>query len=1296
MKWSLFCFSIFWFGVVFSQTEGVWLRPNRGQWDERVLEKVSLQSGEFLLEKNGFTYLFWNRPNHQHELTNVKNINSVDDSSKENTKFHSIRSTFIGSQNPTVLEDGESQHYRNYYLGNDQQKWASKVYDVQATYLKNMYKGVDLKMETIDGHLKYTWFLTNATDLSNIQWKYEGQTNIEKKEGELILTHSFGTIYEGKPVAWIFRGGKKRLIPIDYVEKENGIWHFETTFDLIESDSLVIDPSLVFSTFTGSLSDNWGFTATGDLLGNLYAGGIVFGTGYPTTTGAFDELYNGFSGVDVGISKFSPNGSQLLYSTYLGSTDSETPNSIYCDTDGDLYVMGITGSAGFPMAGTPFDNSFNGGPGLFIDNISFASSDLYVARFNANGTALVASTFIGGSSTDGTSDSGSGTNINFNYGDSFRGDIQVTSSHVFIASTTASTNFPIFGGAQAVLNGAQDAVVIKLPKTLSSIVYSSYYGGTGYETGNGLAVNGNEIYLTGGTTSSNLNLGGGGFQNSNGGATDGYLCRFNNTTGAILNGTYIATTEYDQSYFVQTDYDNDVYIFAQSRGSFPITPGCYGQANSGQVIAKFNPSLTARTWVTSIGNSSNNEELSPTAFLVSNCKEIYLSGWGGDVNSNNSLAVFSTSNGMPVTSDAFQATTNGNNFWIGILKENATGLKYGTFMGGTASSFNHVDGGTSRFDKNGNIYHAVCGACGGNNFGFTTTPGVWSPQNLSANCNLAAFKFELATIQAVVGDPDPLICYPDPVVFTNNSSNGNAFLWNFGDGTTSTVENPSHLYPGPGDYTVSLIVIDTIGCYAPDTVFFEINIGAFEGGVINPNVNTCPNVPVEIVAYGGTNYLWSPSQFLNNPSVSNPIATVSQNTTFQCIISDSCGTDTVFVNVLVFGANVEITEDTSICIGNNVALEITGVTSAIWSPATFLDNPTSLSPISSPSNSITYTVSGTTIEGCLITGVVSITVFLTPPSPLIADTLKYCNGGSGQISVSGAATYEWSPNAFISPNTGATVTISSPNEQYYYCEFVNACASITDSVYISLVTPVINAGNDTTVCPGSTAYMWAEGGLSYTWSPPVTFLTSAGDSVSVIAPDTTNYIVSGTDQYGCKDTASVFIALFPKPFIQTSPNVFGVFGESYPITAVTTTPSTIMVWSPSEFLSCNVCENPIAQPDQEFIYTVQYIDNNGCTAFDSIRFTYDPIIYVPNTFIPDGDGKNDLFFAVGSNMRVFYIEIYNRWGELVFETDDLLKGWNGTYEGNECPDGVYVWKIRYGEFPSDKIFELVGHVTLLR
>ena len=567
------------------------------------------------------------------------------------------------------------------------------------------------------------------------------------------------------------------------------------------------------------------------------------------------------------------------------------------------------------------------------------------------------------------------------------------------------------------------------------------------------------------------------------------------------------------------------------------------------------------------------------------------------------------------------------------------------------------------------------------------------PQNLSNNCNLAAFKFELNKILPVVTTPAPLICIPAPVIFSNNSANGNTFFWQFGDGGTSTAVNPTHYYTTPGNYTVELIVSDSNNCFSSDSVFFNLEIGDFQGGVVTPPTPVCPGIPYQLEAYGGANYSWTPTNVLNNPTIPNPIATITTPTTFTVIISDSCGSDTLQVTLQVYTINESISSDTSLCIGNSTILHATGGGTYQWSPPTFLDNPTSGSPVCTPTQTTTYDLEIITSDGCHAYDTVTVSVFYNPPTPNIPDTVKMCLNGPTLIQVSGAETYTWTPDLYITPSTGSMVTVNPPNDMMYYCNFQNACGNALDSVFVDVVFPLILAGNDTIVCPQSPAFLWASGGVSYTWTPINSILNPNLQDVTVYPPALTKYIVTGMDQYGCTDTASVTVDLFPSPHVLTSPDVLAYLGDQVQLSASSTT-SGNYVWSPSDYLSCVTCINPVANPDKNFTYTVTFTDANGCKASDDVHITYNGIIYVPNTFTPGGD-VNSVFQAIGGNIDRFEMYIFDRWGELICTMKSLDEFWDGTYQGNKCQDGTYTWKIIYSDFNNNR-GELVGHVNLLR
>jgi gliding motility-associated-like protein len=274
------------------------------------------------------------------------------------------------------------------------------------------------------------------------------------------------------------------------------------------------------------------------------------------------------------------------------------------------------------------------------------------------------------------------------------------------------------------------------------------------------------------------------------------------------------------------------------------------------------------------------------------------------------------------------------------------------------------------------------------------------------------------------------------------------------------------------------------------------------------------------------------------------------------------------------------------------------------------------------------------------------------------------------------------------------VSVYPSQELYYYCAFTNACGTVLDSVYIDILTASITAGNDTIICPNQTALLWASGGQYYQWTPASAIVNQGGNQVWVSPNVSTNFQVIGTDINGCKDTAYVEVVLHPLPTITISPNIQAFYGDQIELNAVGNSPGSY-IWSPPEFLSCINCPNPIANPDEDYTYMVFFTDLNGCIASAQVSISYEAVIYVPNTFIPDGNGRNDLFGVSGGNIKTMELLIFNRWGELIKTIRSLDDGWDGTYEGMLCPDGVYTWKLNYTDNQERK-YQLTGHVTLIR
>lgn len=798
---------------------------NRGQWPGTFQYKSELSRGAVFFTKTGYRVALIDPKFDMHEYKHQSGSKTMGAPVKSPpAKLDAIAYDMhlLGANEQVKIVSGhQRKDYRNYFLGNDPSKWVAEVPTNLNISYPNIYPQIHLHYYGFEDQIKYDFEVHVGGNPEKIQWVYKGLKNppvLEK--GHLKIQTELGEIKELAPVAWQIINDKQKFVKIAFQLQGEIV-----SFKLGKFDAgypLIIDPTIVFSSFSGGGSDNWGFTATHDNLGHLYAGGIVFGTSYPTTPGAYQINFN-FNGPqdltvgyysDVAITKFTPNGNALAYSTFFGGLASEQPHSMVVNSNNELIVYGITASLNHPVSPGAFQTTHGGGQ-YFVENaVIFANGvDIFLARFSTNGNALLASTLIGGSGNDGFNSA-----LKFNYGDGARGEVQVDSSgNVYVISSTNSTNFPTAGGPSA-LQGAQSAVVFRMNANFSNLNWAEYFGGAGLDAGYSLDLDrvGN-LYITGGTTSAQLPATAQSYMAApGGGPADGYLARLNANTGAIFRTTFLGTNAYDQSFFVKTDRFNDVYVFGQTKGNYLVTPGTFSTPNGGQFVQKLNPALNTTLFSTVFGGSGpQRTNIAPTAFAVDRCQNIMLSGWGGSSNNTN----MGTTSGLPVTNDAFQSTTDGSDLYFMVLERNAAAVKFASFYGGTARE--HVDGGTSRFDPEGRIYQVVCAGCAG--MSFPTTPGVAGPNNGSTNCNIAGIKIDFNLgIQAVADvefniDIDS-ICGGAFVTFDNTSVNANAFFWDFGNGQTSTQQNPAVVYRDTGTYVIMLIAFDTI-CDLSDTTY---------------------------------------------------------------------------------------------------------------------------------------------------------------------------------------------------------------------------------------------------------------------------------------------------------------------------------------------------------------------------------------------------------------------------------------------------------------------------------------------
>lgn len=958
-----------------SRAASAYFIENKGQWDSDVRFRAAIPGGFLFLKSHSLLYVLYDGTKVSAMHAQGQSPGAREDVSAPGLRAHGVEVAFLNASanlRHQPLKVGKGRF--NYFLGNDAGAWVNGVNGFEEVIYENIYPDINLRIYINQAKLKYEFIVKPGADASRISFQYKGAEKVSLNEsGQIVIKTSVGDIREAQPYS--FQPGSNARtaeVPSAFRISGDNIVHFELPAGYNKALPLTIDPELIFSTYSGSVADNWGHTATYDDEGNLYSGGTVFGTNFPATTGAFQVKFGGL--VDVSIMKFNPDGSDLLYATFLGGSDGDVPTSLIVNSRKELLMLGTTSSKNFPTRDNAFQRAFGGGTGVEpISGIGMTNgSDLFVAKLNAAGNQLTGSTFAGGSGNDGVSVTNDVTIRN--YGDSFRGEIGVDKNdQVYVVSSTNSANFPLKNPAQSKLAGGQDGVVLKFSAGLDQLLWSTYLGGDKWDAAYSLkvAVNG-EVYVTGITQSGNLQTKAGVYQPALKGTEDGFVARYVNDQLSAL--TYLGTDKEDGAYLLDIDQGNQVYVYGLTTGNYPVSQGVYQNAKSGQFVHALNAALTQTLFSTIIGSGRGTPDISPTAFLVSECGNIYLAGWGGNVNSGTNNNVASSTTGLPVTDDAIQLSTNGNNFYIAILEQGAKSLLYATFFGSLARDTrlqgDHVDGGTSRFDKNGMIYHATC-ACGGSHF--PTTPQAWSETNNSDNCNNAAFKIDIDRLKAdfdvYKGQTKDVLrgCAPLELTFVNTSEGGVDYIWEVNGNTISRDEGQSeYAFTKPGEYTVTLTAYNRLSCKRMDVAQKKVVVETLTTKVTG-DTTVCENSVVKLSASGGTQYKWSPEVGLDNANIATPVATVKETTEYTVEISNNAGCKVAEKVKLDVEKKADFIDmpDTEVCQGTTVTLTVSGNAPQYkWHAATGLEETIGKSVTVKPTQTTTYVIEGLYEDGC--------------------------------------------------------------------------------------------------------------------------------------------------------------------------------------------------------------------------------------------------------------------------------------------------------------------------------------------
>ena len=555
-----------------------------------------------------------------------------------------------GNTSPRVEALDELPGKANYFIGNDPRKWHTNVPTYAKLRYREVYPGVDLLYYGNQQQLEHDFIVAPGADPRSITLNLAGAEKLSvDPQGTLVLGVKDGELRLDKPHIYQEVNGARREIAGGYVLKNARVGFQVASYDA--SRPLVIDPILFYSTYLGGASgDMADGGVTADSSGNAYVFGFTDSANFPITSGAFQTSLRGFR--DTFVTKLTPTGSSLVYSTYLGGSGGEDAGNIAIDSVGNAYVVGETTSSDFPIT-----------PGAFQP--AAASGDTgFVAKLNASGSALIYSTYLGGSGRDqatGVAIDGSG--------------------NAYVAGDTSSTNFPTTSGAfqPTYPGGPGDVFVSKLNATGTALVYSTYLGASsccGTATIHGIAVDSaGSAYVTGGTTSTSFPTTPSAFQTVfAGGTSDAFVAKLNATGSALVYSTYVGGNGADVLYGIALDSAGNVYSsVGTSSTNFPVTPGAFqttfggGPGDAG--VIKLNPSGSALVYATYLGGSAND---GGDGIAVDSLGNAYVTG------------VTSLSNFPAV--NAIQPTLGGgSDVFVSKVNPLGSGLVYSTYLGGSSN-----------------------------------------------------------------------------------------------------------------------------------------------------------------------------------------------------------------------------------------------------------------------------------------------------------------------------------------------------------------------------------------------------------------------------------------------------------------------------------------------------------------------------------------------------------------------------------------------------------------------------------
>lgn len=696
---------------------------NKGQWNPEVKFLSSLPGCNIWVTDNDIVFDYfqnecnpepkcYTRTNHDYNFKDKRRNHQRREVLSQVIKMQFSNSNF-NSDRINISGINKLSSYYNYFIGIDKSKWATNVSHFKEVKFYNLYDGIDMRLYFQQNQFRYDFIVHPGANISEIKINFEGADSIWLNNGKLLLSTVFGTIEHKDLFSYQLVQNQKKEI-LTKIQFKNQLLTFEAKhYD--KNCDLIIDP-LVFSTYLHGYRVDHPNSITHDINNNIYITGRTASKDYPVTEYAYKTKYGyTFTKSYAFFSVLSPDGSKLIYSSYFGSDSASggTVSQKIIVRNNTINLIGITQSYDttfddFPTTANAYQKKLKG--------LSHGNNNVFITQFDITGTKIINSTLFG-----------CDTNVNspgvFELFDSFIDNDGFSYIYGYIKPADSNfIDFPITSKAyQKKISGLSDLFITKFKPDLSGIVFSSYLGGSGWDSPRSMLIDKDKnIFITGATQSKDFPISVNAYQKKINTNIDypvsGFISKLDSNCEKLLFSTYFGNPDKGMSINkIKLDTEGNPYVSGfTSQKDFPTTPNAYQRKYLGSTmifVSKFNKDCSALINSTLLGGRWD-----------SNCHDMILDSL------NNVFLIGNTwTDDFPLTNDAIQTKNNGTNLDVGALGDaiickfnpDLSKLLFSTYFGGTAWE----EGSLIDIDEAGSVI--IAGAT--NSLDFPTTPNAFEP-----------------------------------------------------------------------------------------------------------------------------------------------------------------------------------------------------------------------------------------------------------------------------------------------------------------------------------------------------------------------------------------------------------------------------------------------------------------------------------------------------------------------------------------------------------------------------------------